>query len=72
MTTTSQLLVRDPDGIPHEIVGLTWLLSVAIAGLAFAALAMDGIFAKLALVLVPLYVIGLDRRARRRRDLYRR
>jgi hypothetical protein len=67
MNTTSQLFVRDPDGIPHEVVGLTWLLSVAIAVIAFAALTVGGVVTGLALVLVPTYVIGLAGQARRRR-----
>jgi hypothetical protein len=68
MNTTSRLFVHDPDGIPHEVVGLTWLLAVAIAVIAFAALTIGGIVTGFALVLVPTYVIGLARQARRQRD----
>jgi hypothetical protein len=40
---------------------------MAIAAIAFAALTVGGVMTGLALVLVPIYVIGLERRARQRR-----
>jgi hypothetical protein len=68
MQTTSQLAARDPDGVPHEIVGLTWLVSLAIAIASFAALTFGGVVSALLLLAVPAIVMRLDRRARRQRD----
>ena len=67
MQTTSQLAVRDPDGVPHEIVGLTWLVTVGVAVGAFLALTSGGAASALLLLTVPGVVITLDRRARRQR-----
>jgi hypothetical protein len=61
------ILVRDPDGVPHEIVGLTILLVTALAAFCLVALATGGLTSAIALVLVPSIVIGVDRRARRDR-----
>ena len=66
-TNISQLSVHDPDGVPHEIIGLTFVVAVAIAIVAFAALAMGGVASGLALVIVPLVVFALSRRAGSRR-----
>lgn len=67
MQTTSHLSIHDPDGVPHQIVGLTWLFAFAAAILAFLALTRGGAMSALALLLVPTLLVGLDRRARRQR-----
>jgi hypothetical protein len=72
MHTTSQLAVRDPDGVPHEIVGLTWLVALAVAIGSFVALTFGGVVSALVLLFVPGVVISLDQRARRQRDANRR
>jgi hypothetical protein len=68
MQTTSQLAVRDPDGVPHEIVALTWLVTVGVAVVAFVALTSGGVTSALLLLTVPGVVITLDRRAQRQRS----
>ena len=67
MNTTAHSNVRDPDGIPHEIVGLTFLLTTALAAFCLIALTTGRVTSAITLVLVPSLVIGLDRRARRNR-----
>jgi hypothetical protein len=67
MQTTSQA-VRDPDGVPHEIVGLTWLVTVGVAVGAFLALTSGGVMSALMFLTVPGVVITLDRRAQRQRS----
>jgi hypothetical protein len=67
MQTTSNLSVHDPDGVPHEIVGLTWVFAIGAAIIAFAALTIGGLVSGLALVGVPALVIALARRARTKR-----
>jgi hypothetical protein len=64
----SEKVVRDPDGVPHEVVGLTWLLTLAVAIASFAALRFASVTTAFALVLVPAIVIALDRRARNQRE----
>jgi hypothetical protein len=69
MPTTSNLsLVHDPDGVPHEIVGLTWLVALTVAIGAFAALTIGGVVSVLALILMPASIVAVARRAARRRD----
>ena len=68
MQTTSTLSVRDPDGVPHEIVGLTWLFALAVAISSFAALTIGGTVSAVALLVVPGIVIALVRHAERKRD----
>jgi len=67
MHTNSQFSVHDPDGVPHEIVGLTWVFALGTAIVAFAALAIGGVASGLALVAVPAIVISLARRAETKR-----
>ena len=66
-------LDREPDGVPHEVVGLTALFSVMLAMLvAFMFLAGHGIVrvAAVALVLIaiPTLVAMLRKKAARERD----
>jgi len=68
MQTTSNLSVHDPDGVPHEIVGLTWVFALAVAISAFAALTIGGAISAAALLLVPAIIIALNRRAERKRQ----
>jgi hypothetical protein len=69
MQTTSRFSVHDPDGVPHEIVGLTWVFALGVAICSFAALTIGGVASALALalLLVPALVIALERRSRRQR-----
>ena len=68
MQTTSTHSAHDPDGVPHEIVGLTWLFALGVAICSFAALTSGGVFAAIALLLVPGAIIALGRRAERQRE----
>jgi len=67
MNTTSPAAAHDPDGVPHEIVGVTLLLTVAIAASLMVALFTGRLTTCTALVFVPGIVILVDRRARLRR-----
>lgn len=71
MQTTSNLSAHDPDGVPHEIVGLTWLFALAVAVSAFAALTVGGVVSTAALLAVPAIIVALGRRAERQRDARR-
>jgi hypothetical protein len=64
MRTSSFSAVRDPDGVPHEIVGLTWVLAIVIAIGSFAALAYGGAVTALGFGVAPIAIVVLDRRAR--------
>jgi hypothetical protein len=68
MQTTSTYSVHDPDGVPHQIVGLTWVFALVAALAAFAALTIGGVVSALALIVVPATVIGLVQRAERQRN----
>jgi hypothetical protein len=68
MQTTTSVSVHDPDGVPHEIVGLTWVFALAVAISAFAALTIGGAVSGAALLLVPALIIFLSRRAERQRE----
>lgn len=68
---TSQL-VRDPDGVPHDVVGLTWVFAIGVAIVSFIALRIGGALAAAAFGIVPFAIISLDRRARRERAARRR
>ena len=64
--------LAEPDGIPHYVVGLTLLMSVALA-LVLVSIAVSGPLGiacatLIALVAIPLLVSGLSRSAARRRD----
>ncbi|HTR56176.1 MAG TPA: hypothetical protein VMJ10_36125 [Kofleriaceae bacterium] len=66
-------LDRDPDGVPHAVVGLTALFSVVLAMLvAFMFLTGKGltqvVAIALALLAVPVLVSSLRRKAERDRD----
>jgi len=72
MQNTSRFLVHDPDGVPHEIVGLTWVFALAVAIFSFAALTIGGVASVIGLLLLPCAIISLGRRADRTRDTRRR
>jgi hypothetical protein len=67
MRTSSFSVVRDPDGVPHEIVGLTWLLAIVIAIGSFVALTRGGAVTAVGFGILPIAIVALDRRARRHR-----
>ena len=67
MQKSLNLSAHDPDGVPHEIVGLTWLFTLAAAIFSFAALASGSPVAVFALLAIPSLIIALSRRAERRR-----
>jgi hypothetical protein len=67
MHTTSRVAAHDPDGVPHEIVGLTWVFAIGAAISVFAALNARGSLAALLFVLLPLAIVAVDRSARRKR-----
>lgn len=66
-------LDREPDGVPHRVVGLTALFSVLLAAL-LTAMFLSGSTASivaavlLAVIAVPTLVFGLRDRAERERD----
>ncbi len=69
----SEDLDREPDGVPHDVVGLTALFSVLLAMLVafmFLSGAATGKIAAVVLVLVavPVLVSVLRRKAERERD----
>ena len=72
MHTTSRFSIHDPDGVPHEIVGLTWALTLGVAICAFAALTFGGAVSGLALFAIPILVVVLAQRAGARRGAARR
>jgi hypothetical protein len=66
-------LDRQPDGVPHLVIGLTALLSVGLAaaliGIFHSGAALGtGIAVVIALVAIPLLVFRLDAKAERDRD----
>jgi len=71
MHITSTFSVHDPDGVPHEIVGLTWVFALGVAIFSFVALTIGGAVSALALLLVPGVIIALGRRAERTRGARR-
>jgi hypothetical protein len=71
MQTSQFSVVHDPDGVPHQIVGLTWLFALGAAICAFIALTSGGGASALALLAVPAIVITLAKRASSRRDARR-
>ena len=71
MQTTSNLSARDPDGVPHEIVGLTWVFALGVAIGSFAVLTIGGAVSAATLLLVPVVIIALGRRAERKRNARR-
>ena len=66
MQTTSQLVVHDPDGVPHRNVGFTLLLAVATAATCFAALISGTLAQALLLALLSPVLIALARASSRR------
>jgi hypothetical protein len=67
MQITSRSSVHDPDGVPHEIVGLTWVFALGVGICAFAALTIGGVVSAVALLLVPGVIVAVGRRAERKR-----
>jgi hypothetical protein len=66
-------LDREPDGVPHDVVGLTALFSVMLAMLVAAMFLSGHIVGQIAavaliVVAIPTMVTGLHRRADRDRD----
>jgi hypothetical protein len=66
-------LDREPDGVPHDVVGLTALFSVILAILVAAMFLSGHIVGQvaavaLAVIAVPTLVTSLRRRAERERD----
>lgn len=62
---------REPDGIPHRVVGLTAVICILLAlltAILFVTRAASGIVIMLALVAIPVVVIMLERWAARGRD----
>lgn len=68
MKTSLYSVVRDPDGVPHQIVGLTWLFAVAAALFSFFVLTVGGAASVVALVAVPALVIALGRSSEHKRE----
>jgi hypothetical protein len=69
----SEDLDREPDGVPHGVVGLTALFSVMLAMLVAAMFVSGHIVGQiaavaLAVIAVPTLVAGLGRKAERERD----
>jgi len=72
MQTTSLFAVRDPDGVPHYIVGLTLLSAIALATILLVVLTDHGAGASSAVlfgIAIPALIIALARRARAAREL---
>lgn len=78
-STTEQTLgptdevIRDPDGVPHDVVGLSALFSFLLAGLVLGMWltgSTTGRVSAVALLVfgVPMLVSGLRERAERERD----
>jgi uncharacterized membrane protein YphA (DoxX/SURF4 family) len=65
-------LDREPDGVPHDVVGLTFLFSVLLALLCAAIFVTGGMGRIAALLLavisIPALVTKLSNRAARERD----
>lgn len=66
-------LDREPDGVPHRVVGLTALFSVMLAALLGFIFIAGGMTAKIAAVVIalmaiPVVVGSLNRKAQRDRD----
>jgi hypothetical protein len=68
MMTSSRLLVADPDGVPHEIIGITLFVSFLLAASCFVALAAGGAASVLALLVAPVGVLAIERRSRQQRS----
>jgi hypothetical protein len=66
-------LERQPDGVPHLVIGLTALFSVALAailiGIFHSGAALGtGVAVTIAVIAIPLLVVKLDAKADRDRD----
>jgi hypothetical protein len=72
LTAPDEDLDREPDGVPHEVVGLTALFSVMLALLVFAMFVAGGLArvagVLLAIVAVPVLVASLRKKSARERD----
>jgi hypothetical protein len=72
MQSTSIFAVRDPDGVPHHVIGLTLVSLVALATIVFVVLTDVGTsVASVVLfgIAIPALVVALARRARTAREL---
>jgi Flp pilus assembly protein TadB len=72
MQTISIYAVRDPDGVPHHIIGLTLVSLIALATIVFVALTDAGTsVASIVLfgIAIPALIVALARRARAAREL---
>lgn len=65
MQTEARII--DPDGVPHEIVGLILVFAIVVAFSAFAALQLGSGLAFAVLAFVPFAIAWLNRYARRKR-----
>jgi hypothetical protein len=70
---TTEDVEREPDGMPHAVIGLTVLVSALLAVLCITLLWVDSLAAQIAvvtLVVVTLFVLvgRLQRKAARDRD----
>jgi hypothetical protein len=66
-------LDREPDGIPHSTVGLTYLFSVMLAALVAIMFVAGGTVVRVAAVMIPVLAIpvlvgSLNKQARRERN----
>ena len=66
-------LDREPDGIPHSTVGMTYLFSVMLAALVAIMFVAGGTFVRVMAVTIPILaipvlVMSLNKHARRERD----
>jgi hypothetical protein len=66
-------LDREPDGIPHTTVGMTYLFSVMLAALVAIMFVAGGTVVRIAAVMIPILAIpvlvaSLNRHASRTRD----
>jgi hypothetical protein len=66
-------LDREPDGVPHQVVGMTAAFSVMLAMLVAAIFVTGGVIGHvaavvLALLAIPLMVVSLRKKSARDRD----
>jgi hypothetical protein len=66
----SENLEREPDGVPHDIVGRTMLAAYMLGGVVLATLATFGSISAVAVAVLalPIVVVVLRNRAGRERD----
>lgn len=66
-------LDRQPDGVPHDVIGLTFLFSIVLALLCGGIFMSGGVVGHIAgpliaLIAIPVIVMSLSKRAARERD----